>query len=110
MRVQGPTDYPLTRAEFNAWFASEQDCLKYLMRLRWPAGYQCVCGERKAWLRNRRSLKCSACHRETGVLAGTLLHRTRFPLRTWLEVAWQICEQKNGLSALGLQHAVGFGS
>lgn len=38
------------------------------------------------------------------------MHRTRFPLKTWLEVAWHICEQKNGLSALGLQRAMGFGS
>ena len=62
------------------------------------------------WRRKRGTLKCSACRRETSILSGTLLQGTRFPLRTWLEVAWQVCEQKNGVSALGLQHAVGFGS
>ena len=80
------------------------------MGLRWPEGYRCPCGERKVWRRKRGTLKCSACRRESSILAGTLLQGTRFPLRTWLEVAWQVCEQKNGVSALGLQHAVGFGS
>ena len=80
------------------------------MQLRWPAGFVCPCGGRKVWLLNRRALECASCHREHAVLAGTLLQGTRFPLRTWLEVAWQVCEQKGGLSALGLQRAVGFGS
>jgi transposase-like protein len=39
-----------------------------------------------------------------------LLHRTRFPLKMWFDVAWHVCEQKNGMSALGLQRAMGFGS
>ncbi len=108
--MEGPPIYPRTRAEFSAWFRSEQACIDYFMWLRWPGGYQCVCGETKAWLRSRRSLQCSSCGRERGVLTGTLLHRCRFPLRTWFDVAWQMCEQKNGLSALGLQRAAGFGS
>ena len=31
-------------------------------------------------------------------------------MKTWFEVSWHICEQKNGISALGLQRAMGFGS
>ncbi len=108
--MQSSATYPKTRAEFNAQFATEDACLDYVLRLRWPEGYRCPCGERKVWRRKRGTLKCSACRRESSILAGTLLQGTRFPLRTWLEVAWQVCEQKNGVSALGLQHAVGFGS
>ena len=108
--MQSSATYPKTRAEFNAQFSTEDACLDYVMRLRWPEGYRCPCGERKMWRRKRGTLKCSACRRETSILSGTLLQGTRFPLRTWLEVAWQVCEQKNGVSALGLQHAVGFGS
>lgn len=108
--MQSSATYPKTRAEFNAQFSTEDACLDYVMRLRWPEGYRCPCGARKVWRRKRGTLKCSACRRESSILAGTLLQGTRFPLRTWLEVAWQVCEQKNGVSALGLQHAVGFGS
>jgi len=31
-------------------------------------------------------------------------------LKTWFDTAWHVCEQKNGMSALGLQRAMGFGS
>jgi transposase-like protein len=44
------------------------------------------------------------------VTAGTVFHGSRYPLRTWFEVAWHVCEQKNGISALGLMRAMGFGS
>jgi len=103
--------FPKTRADFDEMFASERACLAYLVRRRWPSGYRCVyCGSGRAWLNQRGSHHCSQCGRQFGATAGTLLHRTRFPLKTWLEVAWHVCEQKNGLSALGLQRAMGFGS
>jgi len=44
------------------------------------------------------------------VTAGTIFHSSRYPLRTWFEVAWHVCEQKNDVSALGLKRALGFGS
>jgi len=50
------------------------------------------------------------CKREQSVTTDTLLHRTRHPLKTWFQVLWQVCEQKNGISPLGLQRAMGFGS
>lgn len=109
--MESLTIFPKTRSDFDEMFSSERACLDYLVRRRWPSGYRCVyCGSDRAWLNMRGSLHCAECGRQFGATAGTLLHRTRFPLKTWLEVAWHICEQKNGLSALGLQRAMGFGS
>ncbi|NML62283.1 transposase [Massilia sp. RP-1-19] len=34
-------DYPTDWNEFLTWFASEEACLSYLERLRWPAGFVC---------------------------------------------------------------------
>ena len=42
--------------------------------------------------------------------AGTIFEGTRKPLRTWLLAIWFVTRQKNGMSALGLQSALGFGS
>lgn len=50
------------------------------------------------------------CRRRFSVTAGTVFHASRYPLRTWFDVAWHVCEQKNGISALGLKRAMGFGS
>jgi transposase-like protein len=53
---------------------------------------------------------CQRCGRQTSVTAGTIFHRTRYPLGTWFAAAWFVCAQKNGASALGLQRVLGFGS
>jgi transposase-like protein len=44
------------------------------------------------------------------VTAGTIFHRTRTPLSSWFAAVWFITSQKNGMSALGLQRVLGFGS
>jgi transposase-like protein len=54
--------------------------------------------------------KCAVCRRETSVTAGTIFHGSRLPLRGWLAAIWYVVDQKNGVSALGLQRVLGFGS
>lgn len=53
---------------------------------------------------------CRSCSHQTSVTAGTIFHRSRYPLKTWFAAMWFVCSQKNGISALGLQRAIGFGS
>lgn len=53
---------------------------------------------------------CRACGRQTSVTAGTIFHRSQYPLRVWFAAMWFVCAQKNGVSALGLQRVLGFGS
>lgn len=53
---------------------------------------------------------CVACGRKTSVTSGTIFHRSHTPLSTWFAAAWFVTSQKNGVSALGLQQALGFGS
>lgn len=42
--------------------------------------------------------------------AGTIFHRSHTPISTWFAAAWFVTSQKNGVSAKGLQQALGFGS
>lgn len=104
-------DYPRTRQDFDDWFGSEEACRRYLVALRWRDGFECpACGARKGWSTARGYMHCSACQRQTSPTAGTIFHRTRYPLRTWLEVVWCVTTQKPGASALGLQRVLGLGS
>src|SRR3954462_9416836 len=41
---------------------------------------------------------------------GTIFHRSHTPLSTWFAAIWFVTSQKNGVSARGLQDALGFGS
>ncbi len=55
-------------------------------------------------------LRCRVCRAEASLTAGTIFEGTRKPLRTWFLAMWFITSQKNGVSALGLQRELGFGS
>jgi len=104
-------EYPRTLPEFDAWFATEDDCRQYLVKLRWPAGFRCPrCSSTKAWPTKRGLMHCKGCGHQTSITSGTIFHRTRSPLRLWLQAMWWVTTQKNGASALGLQRILGLGS
>ena len=104
-------DYPGTWQAFEQWFGDDEACRAYLIRLRWPDGFVCPnCLGTNAWETDRAMFMCAGCNRQTSVTAGTIFHRTRTPLRTWFAAIWFVCSQKNGVSALGLQRVLGFGS
>lgn len=104
-------DYPRDWPEFLRFFGDEAACLSYLERLRWPGGFGCPgCGYGAAWRTKRGLWVCRGCGRQSSVTAGTLLAGTRTPLSSWFAAVWQLTNQKQGLSALGLQRMLGLGS
>ncbi len=104
-------DYPGTWREFLAWFPDDAACLSYLTTLRWPKGFVCPrCGATHAWTIAGQRWKCVACGRKSSVTAGTIFDKTRTPLTTWFAAVWYVTNQKNGVSALGLQRVLGLGS
>lgn len=104
-------EYPGTLDEFDRWFADEDRCRDYLVRVRWPAGFRCPrCTSAEAWRTSRGLMHCPKCGLQTSLTAGTIFHRSRKPLRQWFQVMWWLTSQKNGASALGLQRILGLGS
>ena len=101
-------DYPKTLLEFEQRFASEEACREYLYNLRWPDGFRCPrCQHDKAWVTKRNLYHCVNCGYETSVTAGTIFQDTRKPLRLWFRAIWYVVNQKNGVSAIGLQRVLG---
>lgn len=104
-------DYPRTYQQFRSWFADDASCVAYLEGLRWPAGFVCPrCAATTGWRTARGLWMCAECGRKTSATAGTIFHRSHTPLSTWFAAIWFVCSQKNGVSALGLQRVLGFGS
>lgn len=104
-------DYPATWPELCRWFPDDDACEAYLAKLRWPQGFVCPgCGSLQAWEIAGGRWMCRQCGRKTSVTAGTIFHRSRLPLTTWFAAMWMVCAEKNGVSALGLQRELGFGS
>lgn len=107
------TDYPRTFQEFDTWFGSEENCLQFIAKLRWPEGFRCpACGvtSENPSLMERGLYLCRQCKRQTSITAGTLFHKTHKPLRTWFLAMWFVTSQKHGASALGLKKVLGLGS
>lgn len=104
-------DYPRTLLEMERRFSSDEDCRDYLAALRWPEGFICPgCDGRNSWRMRRGLYLCRNCRRQTSVTAGTIFQDSRLPLRLWFRAMWYVTSQKSGVSALGLQRVLGFGS
>lgn len=104
-------DYPETVTELHDWFTDEPACRAYLERIRWPQGPHCPrCPDAKVWKMTPPFYRCARCDYDFTVTAGTLFDNTNLPLRLWFEAMWYVVNQKQGVSALGVQRVLGLGS
>jgi transposase-like protein/ribosomal protein L37AE/L43A len=104
-------EFPRTIMEFEKKFATKDACRDYLFKIRWPDGFRCPsCQGEKAWLTGNKLYHCANCGHQTAVTAGTIFQDTKKPLLLWFRAIWYATNQKQGVSALGLQHALDFGS
>jgi len=95
----------LSLEEFQEKFVSEEACVEYLFRIRWPEGYGCPrCGHGRYYFHRTRHLyECKACRYQVSLTAGTIFHGTRTPLRKWFWMIFLMARPKSGLSMLSLQ-------
>lgn len=85
-------------------FSSEQACVAYLFRKRWPWGFKCpFCGSVQQEIAPAYTVVCRYCRKQTSITAHTLMHGSKKSLVAWMRVAWQFCSQYEGLSARELQ-------
>lgn len=103
--------YPKNVVELMDLFPTEEACLEYLSLIRWPDGYVCTrCDGVDVWKMSSGLYRCQKCRYAGSVISGTLFQDTHKPLRLWFQAIWYVVSQKNGVSALGLQKALGLGS
>jgi transposase-like protein len=85
----------------------EHCCADVLAQVRWPRGFECRACGRGEFTRvaaRPRVFECTACGTQNSVTAGTALHGTKLPLRTWLQATVLASE---GISANRLSEALG---
>lgn len=103
---------PATFNDFGTLFPDDEACEAYLASWRWPDGPACgSCGSaRVTRLHTRRLWQCRDCRHQTSVTAGTVMHRSKTPLRTWVYAFWQMGRRKTSVSALQFMKEVGIRS
>ena len=65
------------------------------------------CQRRKAWETTRGRYACARGGFQTAAVAGTIFQDTKADLRLWFRAMGYVTNQKSGVSALGLQWALG---
>lgn len=99
----------MTPKQFRRRFRSERDCLRYVIKRKWPDGFRCPrCEHDQAWLiPSRRKYQCKRCLHQTTLTANTIFHKTRKPLRDWFWAIYLLATRTTGSSARQLQHDLG---
>lgn len=105
-------DFPKTATEFEARFATEEDCRAYWIEARWGGKPTCArCQSARVWtIREGTTFECADCGHQTSLTSGTVLEKTRKPLKMWFRAVFEISTRRTGISAMDLMRIMGFGS
>ena len=95
--------------EFQDQFNSEEKCLEYLFKIRWPDGFRCPrCGHGQYYkLKSRGLYKCQSCNYQASITTGTVFHRTKVPLRKWFWLIYRMAISKTGVSIAEMGRELG---
>ena len=90
--------------EFQKMFATDEQCLDYLVLQKWGNGYECPkCKNTKygngTKPHDRQCTKCNYCESPT---AGTLFHKVKFPLVKAFYITYFVSTNKKGIASTEL--------
>src|ERR1700686_3270205 len=99
----------LSEAQFAVLYGTEDQCREAVMRWRWPSGFVCpVCaGKHHSFVKTRALYQCTACRRQTSLIAGTIFAATKAPLCTWFRAMYHLTQSKGGISSIELGRRLG---
>jgi len=99
----------LSEAQFDELYGTEDRCRAAVFGLRWPTGFVCpACGGRDhSVVKSRALYQCSACRRQTSLIAGTIFAATKLELRTWFRAMYHLTQSKGGISSIELGRRLG---
>src|ERR1700748_868992 len=99
--------------EFTKKFNNESKCIKHLKYLRLKQGIICKnCNEQTHhyWLESVKKFQCSICRSRTNLKSGTIMEKSKVPLKQWFTVIHFMTSIKKSFSSLELQRQLGFKS
>jgi transposase-like protein len=107
--------YMMTLRQLMETFPTNDSCKQFVLEHRWRDGVvRCPhCGNPSVYKLHTRPFHwlCKPCKNyRFSVISGTIFENTKYPLKTWFEVLWQILNSKKGVSALQIQRQIGSGA
>ena len=99
-----------TIKDFEAQFPTDDSCLEFLFKARYPKGVYCEkCGKvTKHYKRTGiKFYSCEFCGMGVAPTSGTIFHKSDTPLRSWFHAIFLMASTKTGISAAQLQRELG---
>jgi transposase-like protein len=102
----------ITLTQLMERFGTEDACRTYLRDSRWPDGVKCPrCGNDKVYELKKRPWhwqcqKCAPKGYRFSVTTKTIFENTKYPLTTWFQVGYLMCQSKKGISALQIHRQI----
>ena len=106
----------ITLKQMMGQFSTEDACKAYIRDLRWPNGVACPrCKDTHVHEVTKKPFhwQCRKCNKNGyrfSVITGTIFENTKYPLVTWFQVGYLMCQSKKGMSALQIHRTMGTGS
>lgn len=91
-------------------FKDEETCRNHFRDERLRQGITCKeCGQKTKhyWLESVNKFQCTICRSRTNLKAGTMLHKSKMPIRTWFMIVHFMTTIKKPFSALEMQRQLG---
>src|SRR5260370_18442195 len=102
---------PKTLQQAILHFGNPDNCLNWMVELRWPGGVECpTCGRKDAnFLVNQRAWQCKSVHerRQFTAKIGTIFEDSPITLDKWMVAVWMIPNCNNALSSYEIGRAIG---
>ena len=75
--------------------ATEEDCFKYLMQIRWDGKPKCVyCNHNKVCTVKDGDFKCSKCNKRFTIKTNTIFQGSKLSLQKWLMAIYLVTNDK----------------
>lgn len=99
----------LSEPAFRSQYGTEEQCREALLSWRWPQGFVCPrCRQTRSVIRKTRPLdQCARCRHQVSLIAGTIFHSPKLPLRTLFAAIYHLTQSKKGISSLALGRRLG---
>ena len=99
-----------TIKDFNQQFPTDDACLEFLFKARYPQGVSCPNCQKITKYYKRAGVKvyaCEFCGHSVSPTAGTIFHKSETPLRSWFYAMFLMASTRCGISAKQLERELG---
>ena len=99
-----------TIKDFNQQFPTDDACLEFLFKARYPQGVTCPNCQKVTKYYKRAGVKvyaCEFCGHSVSPTAGTIFHKSETSLRSWFYAMFLMASTRCGISAKQLERELG---